>query len=81
MIKQATRTIESALKENDSHLKRLSRAEALLKTFFPVSAEKLSLLSEEQIEHLDQFIYRNTHLLQVMFLHRRHSPECPPPYE
>lgn len=66
MIKQAHQTIGSALKENDSHLKRLSRSEALLKNFFPVSAEKMSQLTEEQIEHLDQFIYRFTKLQDSM---------------
>lgn len=66
MIKQASLTIESALKENDSHLQRLNRAETLLKTFFPVSAKKMTQLSEEQIEHLDQFIYRFTKLQDSM---------------
>lgn len=66
MIREAHQIIESAVKENDSHLQRLARAKRLLSSFFPLSTSKMPALSEEQIEHIDQFIYRFTKLQDSM---------------
>ena len=54
--------IESAIRENDTHLRRLDRAKRLLTEFFPLTMETFQSLTEEQIEHMDQFVYRFTKL-------------------
>lgn len=59
-------TIRSALHECESHLRRLERSVSLLGRFFPISAERLKMLDEERIEHVDQFIYRFTRLQDSM---------------
>ncbi len=51
-------TIESSIRECDSHILRLRRAYNLLREFFPLSEEAMAVLAEERIEHIDQFIYR-----------------------
>lgn len=66
MIETARKTIESAIQENDMHLKRLERAKGLLEPLFPLEVEQFESLSEEQIEHIDQFIYRFTKLQDSM---------------
>ncbi len=66
MIEHAQKTIESSLKENDMHIGRLERNRSLLADLFPLSVEAFSNLSEEQIEHIDQFIYRFTKLQDSM---------------
>lgn len=66
MMEKIKNTIESAIKENDTHLKRIERTKQLLQEFFPISVESFQRLSEEQIEHVDQFIYRFTKLQDSM---------------
>ena len=58
--------IESAIRENDTHLQRLDRAKRLLAEFFPLTMETFQNLTEEQIEHIDQFVYRFTKLQDSM---------------
>ncbi len=58
-MNDATRkTIESAIKENESHQKRIERNLKLLKELFPTDVKTFKTFSEEEIEHVDQFIYR-----------------------
>ena len=59
-------TIQSAIKENDSHVQRLERSKDLLAKFFPLDVQSFPHISEEQIEHIDQFIYRFTRLQDSM---------------
>ena len=59
-------TILSALRECDSHVARLKRGYILLSQFFPLTADRFVGFSEEQIEHVDQFIYRFTKLQDAM---------------
>jgi len=59
-------TINSSIKECNSHLSRLTRSYGLIREFFPLSEETLKSCSEEKIEHLDQFIYRFTKLQDAM---------------
>lgn len=59
-------TIPSAIKENDSHIQRLKRSKELLADFFPLDVQNFTHLSEEQIEHIDQFIYRFSRLQDSM---------------
>jgi len=66
MIQEAEKTIVSAMRENDAHVQRLQRAKKLLAEFFPLTVEGFTQLSDEQIEHIDQFIYRFTKLQDSM---------------
>ena len=52
------KTIVSAVKENESHQKRIERVVMLLKGVLPASVLSFQQYSEEEIEHVDQFIYR-----------------------
>jgi len=58
MTDETEKTIESAVKENESHRKRIERVVNLLKGLFPADASAFQKFSEEEIEHVDQFIYR-----------------------
>ena len=62
----ARATIRSAVAECDSHIARSRRAWGLLEAFFPLTTEKLKSASEEQIGHIDQFVYRFTKLQDAM---------------
>ncbi|MCX6150746.1 MAG: hypothetical protein NTX22_09500 [Ignavibacteriales bacterium] len=55
-----------ALKECNTHIKRLSSAVKDLKTTIPLNAEKYNSLSETDIRTLDQFIYRFFKLQDAM---------------
>lgn len=59
-------TIASALRECESHVAKLRRSRRLLSVFFPLNDEGFERCSEEQIEHVDQFIYRFTKLQDAM---------------
>mgnify|MGYP001439332585 CR=1 FL=1 len=59
-------TINSSIKECDSHLSRVKRSYGLIGEFFPLTEDVLKNCSEERIEHLDQFIYRFTKLQDAM---------------
>lgn len=59
-------TINSSIKECNSHLSKLTRSYGLIKEFFPLTEDGLKNCSEERIEHLDQFIYRFTKLQDAM---------------
>lgn len=59
-------TINSSIKECDSHLSKLKRGYGLIGEFFPLSVDSLKNCSEDRIEHLDQFIYRFTKLQDAM---------------
>lgn len=66
MKNEARATIESSIKECDSHVARCVRAQNLLADRFPLLEKDFSNLQEEQIEHIDQFIYRFTKLQDSM---------------
>jgi hypothetical protein len=59
-------TINSSIKECDSHLSRLRRSYGLIAGFFPLTEGILKNCSEERIGYLDQFIYRFTKLQDAM---------------
>jgi len=58
--------IDSSIKECNSHIEKLTRSKKLLSEFFPLDQNKFKSLNEEQIEHIDQFIYRFTRLQDSM---------------
>ena len=51
-------TIDSSIKECDSHLKWLQRGHNLLDEFFPVTADTFKSIKDDKIAILDQFIWR-----------------------
>ncbi|AFG36540.1 hypothetical protein [Spirochaeta africana] len=51
-------TLQSAVRECDSHMQRLDRSSELLAGFFPLTRTALEQADDQQIEHIDQFIYR-----------------------
>lgn len=59
-------TIESSIHECDSHLAKIERDRGLLEPVFPLSESSFTTLNEEQIEHIDQLIYRFTKLQDSM---------------
>jgi IS1 family transposase len=59
LMKAETRkTIESSIKENRSHLQKIERSKKLLKELFPTDEKTFKTFSDDEIEHIDQFIYR-----------------------
>ncbi len=54
--------IESRIKklfnECDKHLKRIDHAAEKMDAFMPLSADRYLTLSEDEIEHIDQFLFR-----------------------
>jgi len=65
-IETSILTIESSIKECESHVKRISRVVILLKDSFPISSEILKEEDDEIISHIDQLIYRFTKLQDSM---------------
>ena len=59
-------TIESSIKECNSHLEKCKRARGLLRETLPLSQDSFKELEEEKIEHIDQFIYRFTKMQDSM---------------
>lgn len=55
-------TIESSLSECESHYKILDKRKKTLDVFFPLTRDLFEKLTDGQIEHIDQFIYRFTKL-------------------
>lgn len=62
MKKEIEVKLKSAISECDSHIKKLIRGKQLLGDFFPINLDSFKCLEEDQIEHIDQFIYRFTKL-------------------
>ncbi len=58
MKTETRKTIESSVKENRSHEQKIERCIILLTNFFPINEKSFQSLSDEEIEHVDQFIYR-----------------------
>ncbi|MBW2364252.1 MAG: hypothetical protein JRF25_04060 [Deltaproteobacteria bacterium] len=54
--------LKSAISECDAHIKKLIRGKQLLGEYFPIRLDSFKCLEEDQIEHIDQFIYRFTKL-------------------
>lgn len=60
------KTIVSAISECDSHLYRLDSCKQFLAEFMPLTVVTLKDASDENIAHIDQFIYRFTKLQDSM---------------
>lgn len=58
--------VESALAECRAHAERIVSALRSVSDLFPLSAESLESLDENQVAYIDQFIYRFTKLQDAM---------------
>ncbi len=65
-METAYATIESSIRECDSHLAKIERDERLLNPIFPLDEESFSGLDDDMIEHIDQLVYRFTKLQDSM---------------
>lgn len=50
--------IEKLIVECDKHLARINRAYGKMAVFMPLNTEKYQQLSDDEIEHIDQFLFR-----------------------
>jgi hypothetical protein len=66
MIETVKAKIHSSIRECDSHMEKLKRGRGLLADFFPLEVSTFKSLNDDQIEHIDQFIYRFTRLQDSM---------------
>lgn len=58
--------IEKLLAECDKHLKRTNHAYEKMRVFMPLDAEKYQRLTDDEIEHIDQFLFRFAKLQDAM---------------
>ncbi len=49
---------EQILNECERHIKRLNSAYSKMQLFIPLNENKYISLTEDEIEHIDQFLYR-----------------------
>lgn len=50
--------LEKLMAECDRHLKIINNAYVKMSLFMPLNAEKFQMLNEDEIEHVDQFLFR-----------------------
>jgi hypothetical protein len=50
--------IEKVINECDKHLKRINSAYLKMSVFIPLDAKSYQQLSDDEIEHIDQFLFR-----------------------
>ena len=50
--------LESAIRECEKHLKRLTSAYNKINPLIPIDGEKYNKLTDTEIEHFDQYLYR-----------------------
>ncbi len=58
--------LEKLLREANLHQHRLSRAANKMAEFMPLTSERYTLLTEDEIEHIDQFLFRFAKLQDVI---------------
>lgn len=58
--------LERYLNQSDKHAERLNSAYLKMKSFMPLNANSIQNLTDDEIEHIDQFIYRFTKLQDVI---------------
>lgn len=84
MIRQK---LEKLISECDKHLKRINNAYSKMAIFMPLNAESFQRLNEDEIEHIDQFLFRFSKLqdaigeklfiLLLDFLQEEHTKNRP----
>lgn len=58
--------IEKLIVECDKHLKRINSAYLKMSAFMPLDANKYQQLTDDEIEHVDQFLFRFAKLQDAM---------------
>jgi hypothetical protein len=58
--------IEKVIIECDKHLKRINSAYLKMSVFMPLDASKYAQLTDDEIEHIDQFLFRFAKLQDAM---------------
>jgi hypothetical protein len=58
--------LERVISECDKHLKRINSAYLKMSMFMPLDASRYQKLSDDEIEHIDQFLYRFAKLQDAM---------------
>ncbi len=58
--------LKQLLDECEKHRRRVERAYANMKPFMPLNGDSFSRLDEENIEHIDQYIYRFSKLQDTL---------------
>ena len=58
--------IEKLIVECDKHLKRINSAYLKMSVFMPLDARKYEQLTDDEIEHIDQFLFRFAKLQDAM---------------
>jgi len=57
---------ESLIFECEAHAKRILQAKEKLKSLFPLTPNKYSALTDEEVVHIDQLVYRFTKLQDTL---------------
>lgn len=50
--------VQRILRECEKHLLRINSAYLKMQSYFPLSTQKYSNLSDDEVEHIDQFLFR-----------------------
>jgi hypothetical protein len=58
--------IEKLIAECDKHLKRINTAYLKMSVFMPVDVTRYQQLTEDEVEHIDQFLFRFAKLQDAM---------------
>ena len=58
--------MEKLIVECDKHLERINSAYLKMSVFMPLDAKKFQLLTDDEIEHIDQFLFRFAKLQDAM---------------
>ena len=58
--------LKKYLGESEKHSMRLKRAYSKMQSFMPLTSERVQELTEEDIEHIDQYLYRFAKLQDVI---------------
>jgi len=58
--------LEKLIKECDKHLERIKHAYAKMAVFMPLNASRYAQLTDDEVEHIDQYLYRFSKLQDVI---------------
>lgn len=64
--RSSTKRFEAILRECAAHQRRLSQARERCSLFFPLTPDSYENLTDEQVEHVDQMVYRFTKLQDAL---------------
>lgn len=58
--------LQRTIRECDKHLLRMNGAYSKMKSYFPLDAQRYVHLSDDEVEHIDQFLFRFSKLQDTM---------------